>query len=458
MLETLKKQLLAGGDSRRVAIPRNLGQFTMFALRRFFTERLSASAAALTYSTLLALVPLLVIAFSILSSFPAFDAVKERMQELFFETVVPETGAAISDYLVDFTSNASDLTTFGVLALAVTAVLLLGTIEATLNQIWHVERPRPLFVRFLIFWAILTLGPLLIGASFALTSDLLVFLDRAHLPGFAEGDESTPLTETWFVSKILGLGISIIGFASLFVLVPARRVRIWHAVIGASIAALAFEFLSWGFNSFLTSGSSYQTIYGAVAAVPVFLVWVYASWTVIIFGAVVAASIPDWLVARTSVRTEILHPCDKLVIAAALLAQLHRQAQDGGTIGEDELVESAPLEARDAIFDALHQAGYLVRTETDKIALTRDLSTTTVYDLAADLNLTLGHPPDETSEIPQEVRDHLVQRTAAVDALLIGLSEAEARILDKPLAEVLVVRSEDETEGAAEDETERDAG
>lgn len=437
MMKSLKKSLLAGHELRRVAIPRNLGQFVLFTVRRFLSEHLSAAAASLTYSTLLALVPLLVIAFAILSSFPAFDAVQDRMRSLFFETVVPETGAAIADYLVDFTSNAGDLTTFGVLGLAVTAVLLLGTIEATLNQIWHVERPRPIFVRFLIFWAILTLGPLLIGASFALTSDLLVFLNRAEFPGFADGDETTPLTETWFVSKLLGLIISIVGFASLFVLVPARRVRIWHALIGATIAAIAFEVLSWGFNSFLTSGSSYQTIYGAVAAVPVFLIWVYASWTVIIFGAVVAASIPDWLIARTSVSSEFLHPCDKLVIAAALLARLQKQAQDGGTIGEDKLVEAAPLEARDEIFDALHKAGYLVRTEEDEIALTRDLTTTTLYDLASDLKLTLGHPPDETSEIPRAIRSHLVERTTEVDRLLIKLSEVEAHTLNRPLAEIL---------------------
>ncbi|WP_435312875.1 YihY family inner membrane protein [Primorskyibacter sedentarius] len=442
MVNFIKEKIAAWRKSHRTAIPRNVGQFTSFAVRRFLSERLSASAAALTYSSLLALVPLLVIAFAILSSFPAFNVVKDRMQALFFQTVVPEAGAAIADYLTDFTGNASNLTSIGILALAVTAVFLLGTIEATLNQIWHVERPRPIFVRFLIFWAILTLGPLLIGASFVLTSDLVVYLNQADLPGFVSPANATRLSETWLFSKLVGLAISIIGFTALFVLVPARRVRIWHGVIGATIAAIAFEMLSWGFNAFLTSGSSYQTIYGAVAVVPVFLVWVYASWMVIIFGAVVAASIPDWLIARTNIPTEILHPSDRLVIAAALLARLYEQSQDGGTLSEDDLVEAAPIEARDEIFEALHVAGYLMRSEDNRVALTRDLTTTTAFELASDLNLTLGLTPSEDSEIPNEIRERLMRRTAGLGKLLNGLSQAEAEILNRPLSQILTAKDD----------------
>jgi len=165
----------------------SVGQFTRFFVRRFFSEQLNAAAASLTFSTLLAIVPLLVIAFAILSSFPAFDAVKEQMQELFFSAVVPEAGTAIVDYLEDFTRNASNLTTVGIVALAVTALLLLSTIEGTLNRIWHVERPRPIVVRFLIFWAILTLGPLLIGVSITLTSDLTSLSAHTDLLGLGGG-------------------------------------------------------------------------------------------------------------------------------------------------------------------------------------------------------------------------------------------------------------------------------
>jgi len=415
----------------------DLGQFAAFAVRRFFSERMTSAAASLTYSTLLAIVPLMVIAFAILSSFPAFDAVKAQMQELFLSAVVPETGAAIEDYLGNFTKNANNLTAVGIVALAVTAVLLLYTIEDTLNRIWHVERPRPIFVRFLIFWAILTLGPLLIAGSITLTSDLASLPGRTGLPGFGDASLASDFRDTWVVGMLIGLVISIIGFTALFVLVPARRVRIWHAAIGASFAAIAFEILAWGFNAFLTSGSSYQTIYGALAAMPVFLIWIYTSWMVIILGAVVAASIPDWLLTRSAVATVDLRPADRLAIAVTLLAKLHRQAQSGGMLDERELIEAAPLEARDEIFDALHRSGYLTQTEDGRVALARDMHSTTVFDLAADLKLPLGVMPDREYGLPVGIAERLASETTAVGAMLERLHEAETDILALPLARIL---------------------
>lgn len=419
------------------------GQFAAFAVRRFFAERLTAAAASLTYSTLLAIVPLLVIAFAILSGFSAFDAVKERMQEVFLSAVVPEAGAAIEEYIANFTRNANNLTAVGIVALAVTALLLLSTIEQTLNRIWHVERPRPVLVRFLIFWAILTLGPLLIGGSFTLTSDLMNLAGSVEILNTGGTIYASRLQETWLVNTLISIAINTIGFTALFVLVPARRVRIWHAAIGASLAAVAFEILSWGFNSFLTSGSSYETIYGALAAVPVFLIWIYTSWMVIILGAVVAASIPDWLIARTAVPTGALRPSDRLAIAVTLLAKLHRQAQSGGMLDEQRLVDAVPLEARDEIFDALLRSGYLSQTEDSCVALARDMYTTTVYDLAYDLKLPLGVKPDRDSAIPDEIVERLAAETTATRAMLERLHEAEVDILSSPLAHVLSPTDDD---------------
>lgn len=440
--------LIAMRQSRFGPFMAGVGQFTTFTVRRFFTERLTAAAASLTYSTLLAIVPLMVIAFAILSSFPAFTAVKMQMQELFLSAVVPEAGAAIEDYLENFTRNASNLTAVGVVALAVTAVLLLYTIEDTLNRIWHVERPRPVFVRLLIFWAILTLGPLLIAGSITLTSDLTTLTARTEFPGFGDAYFPQRLHETWVVSTMISLAISTLGFTALFVLVPACRVRIWHAAIGAAFAAIAFEILSWGFNSFLTSGSSYETIYGALAAGPVFLIWIYMSWMVIILGAVAAASMPDWLLARAAVAKVDLRPSDRLAIAVSLLAKLHRQAQSGGMMDEQELVEAAPLEARDEIFDALQRSGYLCQTEENRVALARDMHTTTVFDLAADLNLQLGVMPDRDTALPVEIVERLAPETTAVYAMLERLHDAEVGILDLPLARIL--SSKGDTEVSAE--------
>lgn len=429
-------------DTRLGIMLRNLGQFASFAIRRFFNERLNSAAASLTYSTLLALVPLLVIAFAILSSFPAFDAVKERMQTIFFNAVVPEAGAAIADYLTNFMRSANNLTAVGIVALAVTALMLLSTVEDTLNRIWHVERSRPFVVRFLIFWAILTMGPLVFGASFTLTSDAVAFVGRSGLLDVG-GDAGGGVLTSPLASGILSIVISIAGFTALFVLVPARRVRMVHAAIGASFTAVTFEILSFAFNSFLTSGSSYQTIYGAVAVVPVFLIWIYASWMVVILGAVVAAAIPDWRSSRTAVLNVTLLPSDRLAIAVALLAKLYQQAQSGGTIDEADLAEAAPLEARDEIVDTLHEAGYLVQSDDGRVSLARDLHTTTALDLARDLGLSLGVDPERESDLPTEITKCLASDTAAVQEILGRLFEAETHILDRSLAQLIADNAEE---------------
>ncbi|WP_197089165.1 YihY family inner membrane protein [Puniceibacterium sp. IMCC21224] len=433
----LRTQIESWKQTRLAAIATDVGHFVVFAVRRFFAERMNNAAASLTYSTLLALVPLLVIAFAILSSFRAFDAVKERMQAVFFNAVVPEAGAAISDYLSNFTQNASNLTTIGVVALAVAAVLLLSTVEDTLNRVWHVERPRPILVRFLIFWAILTLGPLLIGASFTLSSDLMKFANTSDLLTLGIQAEVVK-SGSWILESLAGFAINIVGFTALFVLVPARRVRIRHALIGAIFAAVSFGILGWGFNRFLTSGSSYETIYGAVAAVPVFLVWIYTSWMVIILGAVFAASFPDWWLARSGVLGVTLRPSDRLEITMSVLAKLLQHAKTGGVIDEEELVTAAPLNARNEVLDRLRDTGYVVETDEGCLALSRDLHATTMRELAVDLGLALGVDPTQPGVLPDEVTRQLVRETAETRRLLVQLHKAEAQILDISVAQAIL--------------------
>ncbi|MGY9048162.1 hypothetical protein P775_07445 [Puniceibacterium antarcticum] len=415
--------------------------FIYFALRRFYVDRMNVAAAALTYSTLLALVPLLVIAFAILSSFPAFDAVKGRMQEVFFNAVVPEAGTAVSQYLSNFTENASNLTAVGVIALAVAALLLLSTVEDTLNQVWHVDRPRPIMVRFLIFWAILTLGPLLIGVSFTLTSDLMKYATHTQL--MMLGVEAEIRTEgSWILSTVVRIGINIIGFTALFVLVPARRVRVRHALIGAIFAAVAFQILSWGFNTFYTSGSSYETIYGAVAAVPVFLIWIYTSWMVIILGAVFAAAFPDWWKSRDSALGIKPTPSDRLSIAITLLSRLHRTAQKGGALDEEALASAVPLEAREDILVLLCATGYIVETEQGRVAISRDLHSTTLFDLVRDMGLLYSIDPSHSPDLPDSIACRLENRTGSVHQLLNQLHSAEDDILAVPLARILDATAE----------------
>jgi len=429
-------------ETRFLGVLSDIASFILFALRRFLNDGMSQAAGALTYSTLLALVPLLVIAFAVLSGFPAFDPVKVRMEELFFSILIPEVGSDVKSYISDFTRNASDLTAAGIVALPVTAVLLLSTIEATLNSVWRVARPRPLMVRLLTFWALLTLGPLLIGASFTLSTDIMRPLqDWAKDAGYIP---SLELNTDW-PREILALINQTFVFTLLYCVVPAVHVRIRDAVIGGFFAAAGFQVLHWGFNTFLTSSSTYSTIYGAVAIVPIFLVWIYVSWTVIILGAVLAASFPDWWRRRDSLTGLALSPAETLEVAVALLAALDRQASDGRSLSQDQLAEAVPLLARETTLEALLSANYVVETEDGKMCLSRDLHRISVAELARDIGLTLGRD-DTTAERP--ALSQVIETTGQLPNLLTKLRNAEDDILKGSIAEVIAGHAP-ETGGAS---------
>ena len=414
--------------------------FLHYAFRRFINDNLSEAAGALTYSTLLALVPLLVIAVSILSGFPAFDAFLTQAELYVFSTLVPEVGDELRDYLVSFTHGAHGLPAIGTVALAITAVLLLSTIESTLNRVWRVEKTRPILLRILIFWAILTMGPLLLGASYTLTGQLFVTVREW-------GGTSWPITgpeyDIPWIGEIVAVLTQAVAFTILFTIVPARRVLVRHAAVGGLLSAVAFEVLRWGFNAFLTSGSTYETIYGAVAIIPLFLVWVYASWTVIILGAVVAAALPDWWQTRDPLLGVRLTPRRRLAIAVAILVTLERKAQRGGSVEQKALVDAVPIDARDDMLGILCELGYAVVTESGDISLARDLHTTTVGDLVQDLGLSLRGPgevpPDQAKARVAEVFAKIRARTGRLSGIVEKLSNAEAEILNVPLSQIAAV-------------------
>lgn len=422
-------------ETRFAGVLSDVGNFLLFAFRRFIDDGLSQAAGALTYSTLLALVPLLVIAFAILSGFPAFEPVKDRMEALFLGILVPEVGSEVKTYLTEFTRNASNLTAAGIVALPITAVLLLSTIEATLNQVWRVEKPRPLMTRLLVFWAVLTFGPLLLGASFTLTTDAISFVqgwaqDTAYAPNLSLGSN--------WLKTVLGVVTQSVAFTLLYSVIPARHVPLRTAAIGGIFAGVVFQVLRWGFNTFLTSGSTYATIYGAVAVIPIFLIWIYVSWTVIILGAVLSASFPDWWRRRDALTGQTLSPAETLEVAVALLAALGRQALKGGTMTQDQLAEAVPVMARDTVVEALRTARYIVETEDERLSLARDLHQVSVAELARDIGVALGARHD-TEHRPSLTR--VADAAGELPGLLNRLQEAEDDILGAPVAEVIAGHS-----------------
>jgi membrane protein len=417
---------------------RDGGAYVLYAVRRFYRDGGLQAAAALTYTTLLALVPLMTIAFAIFSAFPAFQAVQYQIELLLFQNLVPEVGSIIQSHISEFTRNATNLTTVGVVALAVSAVLLLSTVESVFNRIWRVERERPILTRLLIFWTVLTLGPVLMGASFTLTTGVFDWIGQfanesvGLAPISLEGDR-------WVIGgRLLAAALQATAFTILFVLVPARPVRLRDAAVGGAIAGVALEILKWVFRLYVVGFPSYQAIYGALAAVPIFLIWLYLSWTVIIMGAVFAASFSEWRSARAVDVEAHLDPARKLEAAVVLLSLLSERARTGGQVSQAEMTKALPMDARDGLADALRQAGYLSMTERGEYALTRDLHATSLVQLARDLGLTLGL--DTQAVVGASDRRAARRLDAATGDLAGQLAEvftAEERILGMSIASLL---------------------
>ena len=263
-----------------------LWQFAQTVRRRYAEDRCTRVAGALSFTTLLALVPLLAVAVAVLSVFPVFQSWVTSIDEFIYGNFVPAAGEAVQKYLQQFAANAGKLTVWGLLFVIIAALMLMATIEKTFNDIWHVSQTRKRLHRFVAYWALLTLGPVLIGLSLSLTSYLIslpLFAEQSALGGFRV-----------FLLAMLPVLFEIMAFMLLYTVVPSHPVRLRHALIGGVFAATLFEITKRAFGLFVLHFSSYKVIYGAVAALPVFLIWIYLSWMVILLGAVVTATLPEW--------------------------------------------------------------------------------------------------------------------------------------------------------------------
>jgi len=260
--------------------------FTRFVAHRFREDRCSQVASNLTFTTLLALVPMVTIAIAVVSAFPAFERLTVEIKFFILKNLVPDASAkVISDYMGQFSQSAAGLTVIGTAMLGVTALMLMFTIDNAFNAIWRSKRSRPLLHRLLIYWAMLTLGPILIGASISLTS---------YLIGLSKGWVSVIPAANKLLLRMVPICLTTLAFSLLYLTVPNRFVPRPHAFLGGFIAAILFEAMKRVFAIYLVNVPTYSLVYGAFASFPIFLIWVYSSWLVILIGAVITASIPYW--------------------------------------------------------------------------------------------------------------------------------------------------------------------
>jgi len=349
-----------------------LANFVVLVYRRFKEERCFQLCGSLTFTTLLALVPLITIMLTVVTAFPVFNDIVATLRSFVTINMVPEASSnLISIYMQQFSDNAARLTALGIVLLAVTSIMLMLTIDRAFNTIWRVKRPRPLIQRVLIYWSVLTIGPLLVGGSLSLTSWLVT-------QSMGLGKQAPELTIA--VLKLVPLMLTSVAFGFLYRTVPNRQVTVLDAAVGGIIAAFAFEAMKIGFGHFVARIATYKLVYGTFASLPIFLMWIYLSWVVVVFASVITAVLPYWRTGGVLLKQP---PGAQFVEAVEILKMLCRAYVDGRVLNLQQLRMAVKLSWEDAetILDKLVAAGWVAKLQGNGWVLARDAGVIRVGDV-----------------------------------------------------------------------------
>ena len=344
--------------------------FGLAVFWRFYEERALQTAGSLTYTTLLSLVPLFTVALAISTAFPVFDQTMGQLQEFVLETFLPDAQGidTIAEQITSFTQNAGRLTAIGMGVFLVTAVMLMTTIDVSLNRLFRVQRQRPMLQQVLMYWAVITLGPVLIGGSLSMTSFAV---------GASFGWLRLGYVGNW-VLGVLPFVFTCLALTLLYGVVPYRAVKPRDALVGGIIAGIAFELAKRGFAVYLTRFPTYTLIYGAFATIPIFLVWLYMSWVVVLAGATLTAMLPAYRFAEGR-----LIPGRDFMDALNVLSVLARVQEKGGAMRLSQIsnqVRTMPHRC-EAALERAARLGWTARTDKDSWVLTRDAEALRVADV-----------------------------------------------------------------------------
>ncbi len=345
-------------------------RFIRFVAVHFINDDCTYRASALAFTSLLAVIPLMTVGLAILSAYPVFQNLSGLVQDFIFENFVPATGKAVQGYLQQFSAQVSNLSVWGVAILFLTAVLVMVTIERAMNKIWRAASSRHGTAAFLLYWAILSLGPVLLGLSLVASS--YVF--------------SMPLIKNYPAPSILLSAVpfvlSLIGFTFLYVVVPNCPVKISHGLWGGLVAAILFESAKQAFVHYLTRYNSYRLLYGAFATIPIFFVWIYWLWVITLLGAEISYAFSVHHQRRVG------KPLDGFSHALLWLEQLWESQKEGKGLSLDALINSTThpfaIDIHDMI-NTLRRLGFIHTTSDGLFMLSRDLREVTLYSLSQQL-------------------------------------------------------------------------
>lgn len=340
------------------------GAFARFVWQRFRDDKCFETAGALAYTTLFALVPMAAAVFGILSIMPAFQGVTETLRDFVFSNFVPAAGNAVQDYIMKFVGNTRKLTGIGAIVLLLSALAMLFNIEERFNRIWRVNHRRPPVSRFLMYWGALTLGPLLVLGGVTLTS----YLAAAPFIGRVDAHHGI-WQHLW---SVLPFVVTLLGLFALYMLVPNCRVRWRQAGTGALLAAILFEIARWAFSSYVRGVPSYEQIYGQLAVIPIFLIWVYLSWVIVLLGASVSASLTAFVYRPDTARLPT--GCEFLGLLY-LLQHLQRAQHRGEGMSHDAMLHCEPFlsdELLERYLTELEEASVVRRTDDGDWVMVRN--------------------------------------------------------------------------------------
>jgi membrane protein len=395
----------------------------LYLASRYRSDRCRDTAAALTYVSLFALVPLLTVLYTMASAVPAFQGLEASIQDLLFENLLPETSAGIEEYISDFSRQAKNLSGFGVAVLVATAVLMLRNIEQAFNMIWRTRGNRGTVSSFLLYWAILSLTPITIGLGLGVSTYLASFAGQL---------------EQW---DIIGAGkivlrtapylLQVLGFTLIYAAVPNCRVPVRHALVGGVLAAASFNIARALFTK-LVAGSSITFIYGAFAAVPLFLLWIYISWNIVLISAIVVHSLSAYQSEAQARRPLLLK-------ALELLETLWQRQNEGRALKEIDLLQdrrsSLDAESWQQLRDRLLAQRVITQDERGHYLLARDLHDVPLWQLHEWLS--------DQGELPEETRADLPAWEEHAIRLLNDRKHRNREGLNIPLARLFAEKTTD---------------
>ena len=344
-------------------------QFLRFLTRHFFEDNCQQKAASLTYTTMLSIVPMLTVLLMILSSVPALASVRAQIYEVIYSNLLPQSSLQVSKYINSFAEKSSNLTIIGAMILFVTTIMTLTTIERAFNQIWRVEDRSGSFKSILRYWTIVTLGPLVLGTAFLASSAVqsLSFLNR-QIGGYG--------IDWAFWVQLVTIGITVTGFIAMYWFIPKAKVPFKSAALAGVIVAVMFELLKHVFGSVMTNFTSYEAIYGAFAALPIFLLWIYLSWNLILLGVEISYTL-------TIFDTEEVYPRHPLLSLLDMLHLVYTYHLEGKAVSEPQLrrvLGRKELPKWYTYINYLQDSNLITMTIDDEYVLKKDLSTMTLWD------------------------------------------------------------------------------